>query len=696
MNQQVSLEHLKSGGGELEKNITTSPLDSENHPQNNNSESNQTISRWYLGIDFGTTGISAALLNCTSGKIYPIYWQKLGTKLELDIPITSQEFTLAQKSTQNDFNSTKKIYRLPSIVYLDPKLQVTNNAEEITTDQAPLFLQNFKPFLKVTIPYVSIKFRREKLEQKPEESFLLASNFGASTSHEPVLQWSEHEQISLNVVKQGLVALLTTLKPQTDFNQSISLAERETQAEVMTDDYLCGAVGLDEQTFASALAQLKAVIMGYPASWPEAYRFNLREAVLEANLVTDVSQVIVISDAIATAVSELTTVTADYQISSNSELRRGGILLINVGATTTELALVNLPENIENLSYSHFHSHSFAYGGDALEQDIVCQLLLKDENVGTPTQNKEDRQQSSGGLPQPGSPDLFIRYQLQQWLQTSSYKKGLLEAARNLKLILPHENEFTLNIGDRLWHLQQTDLETKVLEPFIKQLNRELNNFFSRVGMSPVGINRAICTGGGGVWNAIPRWLRQKLPNAIIAQDGIFQMPNVELGQESGQELDSIQDIKLMIGRVAYGLATLPLYPQIVDIPQQQYSDYFLLWEILRVFPDRSVTVKEIMQLLEKRGINTRVCQERIKGILESQLPPGLLPSNEDLMLLTEVSRQNSDYQGLTAKPLFDKEANGRKYRLSDRQAEYVRQYLNNLVASSGQKLEEPLLKYFD
>ncbi|NES69826.1 MAG: hypothetical protein F6K24_33740, partial [Okeania sp. SIO2D1] len=177
--------------------------------------------------------------------------------------------------------------------------------------------------------------------------------------------------------------------------------------------------------------------------------------------------------------------------------------------------------------------------------------------------------------------------------------------------------------------------------------------------------------------------------------DAKVNSENIELGQEKSQGSDNclseIEDIKLTIGRVAYGLAILPLYPQIIDIPQQQYNDYFLLWEILRVFPNRLLSLKEVYQLLEEQGINTRVCQENIKTILENKLPPGLMPSEEDVMLLSEVSRQNSEYQSLRAKPLFCQETDGSRYRLSNEQAEYVREYLNKLVANTRQKFEEPL-----
>ncbi|MEM1172553.1 MAG: hypothetical protein AAGJ08_26610, partial [Cyanobacteria bacterium P01_H01_bin.35] len=653
----------------------------------------QTTSPWYLGIDFGTTGISAALLNRRSGEIYPIYWELVGSKPELDIPEINREFTLSTKTVKTDFNASQKIYRLPSIFYIAQKLERAGNEKKEIIEQKYLLLEDFKASLKVTIPYVSIKFPKQKLQEKQEESFLLAPNFSATTSHEPVLQWCEKHQIPLSLVKQGLVTLLNTLQPQVNLQNSISLIEKDTQTAIITNDYICGAVGLEYEAFVSALAQLNSVIMGSPASCSEAYRFNLREAVLEAGLVKNVNQVVVIEDAIATALSELTSVTEDTENYAISELRRGAILIVNVGATTTEFALVNLLENGQNLTYSNFYCHSFAYGGHALDQDIISQLLLKDDIVESLAKN---RKKSSQVWPRPGYPDLSIRYQLQQWLQSSSYRQELLVTARNLKVILPSEKEFSLNIGNNIKYLQEKDLETKVLEPFVQQLNEELNNFLSKVGISPVGINRAICTGGSGCWKAIASWLRQKLPNAIIVQDGKVESENVDLRQENEQGVDNylsqIEDIKLTIGRVAYGLAILPLYRKIVDIPQQQYNDYFLLWEILQVFSDYPLSVKEIFHLLEKRGINTRVCQEKIQTILEGNLPLGLIPADEDLILLSEVSQQNDDYQNLKAKPLFDWETDSNRYELNYEQAEYVREYLSKLVASSKQKLEEPLI----
>jgi hypothetical protein len=42
--------------------------------------------------------------------------------------------------------------------------------------------------------------------------------------------------------------------------------------------------------------------------------------------------------------------------------------------------------------------------------------------------------------------------------------------------------------------------------------------------MPPMGINQAICAGVMGAWPEIARWLRQKLPNAIVVQDQELQL----------------------------------------------------------------------------------------------------------------------------------------------------------------------------
>lgn len=166
-------------------------------------------------------------------------------------------------------------------------------------------------------------------------------------------------------------------------------------------------------------------------------------------------------------------------------------MILNAGAATVELALVELPENLQDLTYADFTCQSFDFAGNAFDQDIICQLLAKKETWGM-----------SIDLPRPGHPDLPSRYQLQQRLQSSDLGWQLLAAARHLKVILQHQESFVLEIGDRHWDVKRRDLESLVLLPFVQQLNRELNGLLSLVGMSPTGINQAICIGGMGSWFA--------------------------------------------------------------------------------------------------------------------------------------------------------------------------------------------------
>jgi hypothetical protein len=233
--------------------------------------------------------------------------------------------------------------------------------------------------------------------------------------------------------------------------------------------------------------------------------------------------------------------------------------------------------------------------------------------------------------------------------------------------------------------------------PFVQQLNRELNALLSRAGMSPAGINQAICAGGMGAWPAIARWLRQKLPNAIVVQDQELELDQhiFDIHNSALNSLSQSTNFSGKIGSVACGLATLALYPQILDVSQQQYNDFFLLWELMQVLGAETLSFQEILQLLEGLGVNTRTCEPRILRILEGKLPAGVVPAEEDFMLLGEESRHNPDWEAILAEPLFFEDVS-RGYRLNVEHASVVREYLGKLASSSQQKLLEPLTIAWD
>ncbi len=555
-----------------------------------------------------------------------------------------------------------------------------------SADAGEFLLSNFKLPLKVGIPYLR----------------------SAGGVYEPVFQQSQSLAVSIAQPLQGLRALLAALNPRKLSETSAKVQQAESSDPAMPPNFeglpvpnlTCKASGLEQSVGEAALRDLRGVILGTPAGWSDAYRFNLREAVLGAGLVSSSSQIFAVEDAIATLLWAVTPVKnakqpesragesigGDRQSAMAQALHAssfsGGTLIINAGAATVELALVDLPENIQDLTYADFTCQSFDFGGNAFDQDIICQLLAKNENFGM-----------SLDLPRPGHPDLPNRYQLQQQLQSSAAGLQLLEAARHLKVILQHQESFVLEIERQRWEVKRRDLESQVLVPFVQQLNRQLNAMLSRVGMSAAGINQVICTGGMGSWAAIARWLRQKLPNALVVQDS-----ELEADRAVSPVSDSVftsTNFNFKTCRVACGLASLALYPQILDVPRQQYSDFFLLWELMQVLGSETLSFEEILQLLQRAGVNTRNCESRILGILEGKLPGGIVPADADLMLLSGESRQNPDWQEILAEPLFFQEVD-RGYRLNVEHSFVVREYLGKIASGSQQKLLEPLTISWD
>ncbi|MCP6758606.1 MAG: hypothetical protein NHB32_07540 [Fischerella sp. CENA71] len=596
---------------------------------------------WYLGIDLGTTGISATLFNRSTTEVYPLYW-----------------------STENQQQAASKTrtFRLPAEVYLP-------STQEQNPTNSNLFSAQLKPYLQIALPY--------KNEQQ---------------KWEPILQFNEVATVPLVWVVRSLSKLLLTLR-----------SDRSSTTLGLT----AAGVGLDQQIFHSAINNLAGVICTCPSHWSEQYRFNIREALLLSKIIQHPQQVYFVEEAIASLISELDGASGEIIQFGNSQHSHsaktsehpleGNTLVINIGAAATEMALVDLPESLEELTHSDFMLHNFAYAGKGIEQDIICQLLLppkwrklrnySQEGNNTITSSPLQWQPTIAGieqmsfaslgleelkLPRPGEPDTSDRIKLQQRLESSVLGKAILDAAVALKLILQHQESFTLELADQCWVLQRRDLESQVFVPFVRRLNRELNKLLVAKGIPTEAINQAILTGGTSSLGAVSRWLRQKLPSAKIIQDLYLN--------ENGTPSCS---------RVAYGLAMLPLHPQVLEVPRQQYTDYFLFTELLRLIPDRALSFNEVIQLFEARGINTRSCQQRLLAFLEGELPPGLLPNHVDFSWLTLASRENFDYKAIANAPLFEKQGS-LTYRANPSQLQSLRRHLNAIKNSTQQSLEEP------
>ena len=194
---------------------------------------------------------------------------------------------------------------------------------------------------------------------------------------EPTIRWADAQQMPLILAQESLQAMFQTLR-------AIDSPDRPGNSATSDSALVCGAIGLDPYQFQQALDQLQGVIIGYPANWPDTYSFNIREALLAAQLVIHPEQIFFVEDAIAAVLSGLRNpvaqdpeqpVQSTHQQSLYNCDWQGGAVVISAGASLTDLALVDIPQTLQELTYADFSLRSFPYAGDAIDQDIICQLL---------------------------------------------------------------------------------------------------------------------------------------------------------------------------------------------------------------------------------------------------------------------------------------------------------------------------------
>lgn len=605
---------------------------------------------WFLGLDLGTTGLSAVLMERRSGQVHPLYW--------VDNSISGV--------------TADKFFRLPTLGLVrvaasgDYQVQSVGSSALTVTwsegdpDDSTVMLKNLKPLLRMGIP------------------------LGVGAASQPQIQWSEAIRLPLKAFQDSVQGLLATLPQAFQGNAPFTL----------------GAVGLKADAIAQALSQLAGVVVSYPANWPDTYTFNLREAVLGSGLVPSADQVYFIEDAIAAVLSGLPDPATPMPQGQSQPIQQqtlyacqwtGGTVVISAGATVTEVGLVDIPDPLAQLSYGDFALHSLAYAGDAIDLDIVCQLLHPPDR--RQPRSAQGRPQSNGwgwqampalesahwddlhlddlDLPRPAEPDLVRRQRLWQRLESSALGQSVLDAARHLKIILQHQPQFELALADQHWVVRSKDLEDRIILPYIQRINGHLNRLLSEVGMASQAVHQVICTGGSASLPKMARWLRQKFPNATIVQDTYHS------------------DRPPSCSRVAYGLVNLARYPQVLDLTRHQYSDMFLLMELLRTCPDQPMPLSGILHLLKEQGLNVDACEPHLMALLEGRLPPGLLPTATQSPLL--IPSPNAAITKLGMAPLFSR-PNPQVYVPNPQQTQGLRAYIQQLLADKQQTLTDPLL----
>ncbi len=617
----------------------------------------KTTPLWFLGLDVGTTGLSAVLLERRGGQVYPLYWSDNAIS-----GVTADKFfrlpTLA--SVGSDGGSGYQVESVGSSAL------TVSWSDGDAADQGMVLLKALKPYLKLGIPVL-----------EPDGG-----------SPQPQIQWSDSDRLPLQVFQDSLRDLLTTLR-----------AGLSPEAA-----FTVGAVGLETEAIAAAFEQLQGVVVSYPANWPDTYTFNLREAVMGAGLAASPDDIYFVEDAIAAVLSGLPDPATPLPEGNGQPLQQqtlyacpwtGGTVVISAGATVTEVGMVNLPRFLGDLAYGDFALHSMGYAGDAIDLDIICHLLHPAERRQSRPAEGYGRTTDTGGwgwqtampelegarwdaldldgcgFPRPAEPDIALRQRLYQRLEASLLGQSVLEAARHLKIILQHQPQFELELADQRWVVRSKDLEDRIILPYIQRINGHLNRLLSESGLTTQGINQVICTGGSASLPKIARWLRQKFPNATIVQDTYHS------------------DRPPSCSRVTYGLVNLVRYPQVLDLTRHQYSDMFLLMEVLRTLPEQPMPLSGILHLLKERGLNVEACQAHLMALLEGRLPPGLLPSSTSTPLV--LAPASDALTTLATTPLFTRPG-GQVYVPNLEQGDRLQAYMEQLLADKHQTLVDPLL----
>ncbi|HIK18297.1 MAG TPA: hypothetical protein IGS53_23840 [Leptolyngbyaceae cyanobacterium M33_DOE_097] len=457
---------------------------------------------------------------------------------------------------------------------------------------------------------------------------------------QPELQWSATQKITLHQLRQKLTGLLMSLDLQ---------------------PWATGATAADSSLTNVALG---GVFVSRSIGYAEAYELNQREAILAAGLVRSPEQIYFVEGAIAALLAEATptpalTPTDAVQRGTVTNLREGPTLLVLMEAAATELLLVDLPTDLTQLRREDCHLRELKYGTNALEQDIICQLIY-------PVLQRS-KQLALRDRPLPGEPDLALRAQLMQQLNNHALGDALATVARRVRDTLCRQPSVSIHMSGQAWQITEAELDRQVLQPYLAVLNRELNPLLSQTGVDAAAVRQVICVGEIAQNQAVCSWLKQKLPNTTLIR------PNRALANST----------------VARGLALTGCYPAMLDATRHQYSDLFLLQELLTVVPDTPLSLGQIFHRLERRGVNTNACQRTLLHLLEGHLPPSLLPQAEAQALLTLRSLHHGSYQALRAIAPFTKDNN--QYRLNPTAKDTLLRHLETIFATTPQSLEEPL-----
>jgi hypothetical protein len=225
-----------------------------------------------------------------------------------------------------------------------------------------------------------------------------------------------------------------------------------------------------------ALERLEAIIITDDG---ETATDDLKKALLTAQLIPP-DRLSSLETAIATALAYIPT-------SDQPQTQTQTLLVIEGKRETTTLALLEVPPQTRSLSRQAIALSHFNYGENTYERAILSQLIY-------PLWRS------------------FLPLSPSDLTDTNPLKKSLLAAARLTKLILQEESEFTSSLAGHTWTVSRSDLNKKVVLPYLDNLRQKVNDLLEKQQKSLEDIDRIIFSGNFflTIWPCFLTGIQQK------------------------------------------------------------------------------------------------------------------------------------------------------------------------------------------
>lgn len=447
-----------------------------------------------------------------------------------DVP---QENYISESQSENTLKSEtiNKIHKLTDLIF------VANTPQQIYPQGWYLSLDLGSFSLRAVLSRFTMTDNQEiVVDQYP----LYSSSSQGFNFRFPIPFYNcDNENISL-----GLSPLKLLLnEPESEDNKLQDLLTKLLNHFILNDSNvpILKAPELSNSTLEEALKQLEGIIINLPSQGTENYRYHWLSALLSLNLFPLGTNIYFLEETIAILLAHLPSTTPLETLPVMTPT-----LVINSGFLSTDLALVKLPSQLQSLNYRDFSLASLAYGSQALEQDIFCQLIYPQwlSHLHPCLPKFQDL------IPEVAFPDSQKRIELNKFFHNHPLGFSCLEAAKLAKLILQQQKSFSSEIMNQTWGLQRYQIKEQIIAPFLAQIEAKIDILLLQQHLAKLEIKQVILH--GDTTNAIDyvlySWIREQFPHAEIKQDSVTQKPLT----------------------VARGLARLPLFSLVRKYDQEQ------------------------------------------------------------------------------------------------------------------------------